>query len=232
MPTPPVENSFAGSRTKVGNAAVRSVVDELMAFRQQLTLKPQLEQVGGWDDPLNHWLVEETNRVRHSLALVTTEQSEAPDQGARREARAEQAADETRDLAARYDGANNPISADDILMPRRKDSTLPYDFSGADKRWPQLRGNPKYKNTHLVQFCDELDSTVKELTNLACQGNGYTIPQQQSAMIAAKLDGMFAICVTKGGKANMREIADGTDPYEAEAEDVVNGTITDPTETT
>ena len=65
------QNSFAGTNLRVGNQGVRSVIDEAMSFRTQVTRTDEVRQVGGWGDPLNQILSEGLGRIRKTLALVT-----------------------------------------------------------------------------------------------------------------------------------------------------------------
>lgn len=217
-------NSFQGLRRNVGNTAVRSAVDECMALRQQLTLKAELKELGGWNDPLNRWLAKELFRIRTTITLMSQDPAPAADQDARQAAAEARSKDEGATLESIYN-TQNPITADDIQMPARNQRPLPYDFSGNDPNYPQLVDTSIYKNTFLRQFVYELDSICVELTNLACQSAGETIPNQQSAMILAKLDTAFTILQTKGGAANRREIADGSTVAERNAPDVVTGEI-------
>ena len=222
-----VENTFKGLRQYVGNTGVRSFVDRMMALRQQLALKPQFHQVDGWDDPLNHFLAEELAGCRKLLSIVTTNQRVAASQAERQAAAEADAKDKDQTLMERYQ-ALNPLTVDDIEMPRRDQRALRYDFSGADKNFPQFVSDQRYVNPFLLQFSVELDSTIKEATCLPCQGACETIPQSQSAILHAKIDSLFTILQQFGGEAKRRKIADGTSAVQAMADDVVGAVIVAP----
>lgn len=219
-----MNNSFTGLRRKVGNRACRALVNELMAYREQICLRGEWNQASGWDDAFNSWMAEELGRVRKSVAYVTTEKS-SEDQDALNEQRSKEAADENQTLLDRYTNGN-PITTDDILMPSNVDTNneLPFDFSGADPRIPQVHGR---KNQILVTYVGELDRTIAEITNLDCQATGTTIPATQSRMVVALLDSLYTILQSKGGEKNRRTIAQGTTAVEAKRDDVVGPEIAD-----
>jgi len=223
-----MNNSFYGLRKHVRNDGVKAVVAEAMAFRAQLVLKKQYKEASGWDNPFNYWLVDELSRMRRSLGIVSTEQIDATDQGARNDKARADAVNEDQTLAERYVGTN-PVNTDDVLMPSTLGACdeLPYDFSGADPNIPQLAGKG-HKNIALLLFTSALDRFITELTNLDCQGQGTTIPKQQAAMMLTLIDRMYMICQEKGGQSKRREIADGTNYTEAHASDVVGADISTP----
>lgn len=217
------ENSFKGLRTLVGNNGVRAVIDELMSLRLQLFLKAEMNMIGGWDDPLNAWLARHLGATRKTLALVSFDPRTAADQDTRQADAESQVKDESKKLVDLFNTVN-PLTVDDIQMPARVPRELPYDFSGKDPNYPQL--DPiKHKNTFLRQFSLELDSTCVVLSNLACQASGEYIPNDQAAMVEAKLMTMFTILQTKGGSLNRLPVPDGTTVPESLAGDVVSGTI-------
>jgi len=220
-----LNNSFAGLRKNVRNWGCRQVISELMALRQQLCLRGEWDSSSGWDDPLNLWLADELGRIRKSVAVLTTEKSQA-DTDLLKKLRELQAADETQTLLERYNGGA-PITEDDQLMPSSRvvEHDLSYDFSGADPNVPQIQGR---KNGALVSFVTQLDRTVMEITNLDCQGAGTTIPKSQAAMVVSWLDSMFTILQLKGGEANRRTIAQGSTATESKADDVVGTEIAAP----
>lgn len=215
------QNSFTGTKLRVGNNGVRSVIDEIMQFRTQVTRKDQIRQPGGWSDPLNQLLAEGLGRIRRTLALVTEQQREAPDAGisatdasaGQREReldRQGQAVDEDLRLRELF-GESRPLSVDDVQMPASHMSALPYDFSGANPDLPQL-SDPKFENVFLRQFVMILDYAVRDLSCLNCAEFGHIIPQRESVMIHNHLETAYAILQHKGGRVNAPHIADGTDP--------------------
>ena len=211
-------NTFAGLRLKVNNLAIRGVVAEAMAFRQQLTRKAEFDDAGGWDDPLNRWLAEELNSIKETLGMVTTQKA-LPDQDELQALREANAADENLDLLQIYNDGK-PVSMDDIQMPAASavSGTLPYTFDGTDENYPQMTGRP---NVQLVNFCTLLDQMITEATRLSCQASGKTIPPSESAILQQFLNTMFAMLQVKGGQLKRREIADGTGPVEDAAPDVI-----------
>ncbi|TWT63182.1 hypothetical protein [Rubinisphaera italica] len=219
-----MNNSFTGLRKNVGNRACRALISELMAVREQVVLRAEMNEASGWDDPLNHWLAGELGRVRESAAVLTTAKSMV-DQATLNAKRRAEASDETNSLLDRYN-SGNPITADDILMPNAVDTPneLPFDFSGADPNIPQVYDR---KNAAMVAFVHELDRTVTEITKLDCQGSGHTIPDTQAAIVIAYLDSMYTLLQIKGGQQNRREIAQGTRTTQATANDVVGPEIAD-----
>ena len=220
------ENSFKGLRTLVGNNGVRAVIDELMNIRLQLFLKAELNQLGGWDDPLNAWLARYLGSARKTLSLVCYDPRTAADQDTRQADAEKQVKDENLKLANLFNTIN-PITVDDIQMPARLPRELPYDFSGASKDYPQL--DPfKHKNTFLRQFSLELDHTCVVLSNLACQGSGDYIPLDDAAVIEAKLMTLYTILQTKGGTINRLPVPDGSTAGQMAADDVVKGEISRP----
>lgn len=214
-------NSFTGTNIRVGNTGCRSVIDEIMNFRTQVTRKGELRTISGWSDSLNQILAEGLGRIRSTLALVTDDPSDAAGssedatdssagQAARQAAREADAKDEAATLRDLFQ-AGHPITTDDVQMPANFSSGgLPYDFSGADRNHPQM-SDPKFENVFLKQFVITLDDCVRDTSNLACSENGDVIPASQSAMVHARLNTAFTILQTKGGRANMPRIADGTD---------------------
>ena len=135
----PPSNSFMGTVTHVGNSGCRSVIDEIMNFRTQVTRKDEIRAEGGWNDPLNQLLSKCLGRIRRTLSLVTSDpvESEASDadavesssgQGKRQKKRQAEAADEDATLKELFE-AGRPISADDTLLPAGHLTPLPYDFS-------------------------------------------------------------------------------------------------------
>lgn len=214
-------NSFMGTSVNVGNTGCRSVIDEVMNFRTQVTRKDELRAPGGWKDPLNELLARGLGRIRRTLSLITSDPLEvsasdadsvtsSAGQAERQEIREEEARDENVKLKDLFE-KGRPISTDDIQMPAGHMSTLPYDFSGKNPDYPQM-SDPKFKNVFLSQFITVLDMAVKDLSNLACATYGNTIPAGQSAMVHSRLEQAYAILQEKGGENNLPEIADGTDP--------------------
>lgn len=214
-------NSFMGTSVNVGNSGCRSVIDEIMHFRTQVTRKDELRAVGGWKDPLNELLARGLGRIRKTLALVTSDPREAKGteadsvsssagQADRQEIRETEAKDETVRLKDLFE-VGHPISTDDIQMPAGHMTTLPYDFSGSNPDYPQM-SDPKFENVFLSQFVTVLDMAIRDLSGLGCATYGNTIPASQSAMIHSRLEQAFAILQEKGGESNIPEIADGTDP--------------------
>lgn len=236
----PAQNSFTGTNLRVGNQGVRSVIDEIMSFRTQITRTDEIRQVGGWGDPLNQLLAEGLGRIRQTLALVTYQQRDSTDAGksdtdssaGQRERELEreaQAADENLKLRNLF-GASRPLSVDDVQMPASYQTQLPYDFSGADPNFPQL-SSPKFQNVFLKQFVSVLDMAVRDASTLACAEFGYTIPTRQSVMINNHLETAFAICQHKGGSQNAPHIANGTDPESLENKvgpSIADAVIVDP----
>ena len=227
-----MENSFKGTSRHVGNTGVRSVIDELMHFRTQVTRKDELKAVGGWTNTLNQLLAEGLGRVRTTLALVTHDPAPVDEdgdtavesslgQGARQAERERQAGDQTATLRELF-AQGDPLSTDDIQMPASHEVALPYIFDGSHRDWPQM-SDERFRNVFLKQFVTALDITVRDLSNLACASHGNHIPDDQSAMIHARLESAFAILQEKGGDANMPMIADGTDPEDPTGK--VDGTI-------
>lgn len=215
------QNSFAGTNLRVGNQGVRSVIDEAMSFRTQVTRTDEVRQVGGWGDPLNQILSEGLGRIRKTLALVTYQQRQSQDTGQsgtdssagqreREAAREGQAVDEDLKLRELF-GESRPLSVDDTQMPASHQSQLPYDFSGANKNFPQL-SDQKFQNIFLRQFVSVLDMLVRDASTLACAEYGYTIPTRQSVMLHNHLETAFAILQHKGGAARAPHIVNGTDP--------------------
>jgi len=227
-------NSFTGTNLNVGNSGIRSVIDEVMHFRTQVTRKDEIRAIGGWKDPLNELLAQGLGRIRKTLAIVTDDPRVAPateedstssstGQAARQAEREAQAKDEDARLVDLYrEGA--PITTDDIQMPSGHKTTLPYDFSGKDINFPQI-SDAKFENVFLCQFVTVLDMAVKDLSNLASAEHGNTIPDDQSAMIHSRLNQAFTILQEKGGRLNNPIIADGTDPESLEGK--VGPEITD-----
>lgn len=93
-------------------------------------------------------LSEGLGRIRKTLALVTYQQRQSQDTGQsgtdssagqreREAAREGQAVDEDLKLRELF-GESRPLSVDDTQMPASHQSQLPYDFSGANKNFPQL----------------------------------------------------------------------------------------------
>ena len=214
-------NSFEGTNIMVGNTGVRAVIDEIMGFRTQITYKSEIRAEGGWNDPLNQLLAEGLGRIRETLALVTHDQlpaaasaedatSSSAGQGERQLALEAQAKDEDLRLVDLYN-AGKPIAADNVQMPANRKVQLPYDFSGADPRYPQLHGI-EYKNVFLKQFVSILDLTVHNASNVASSGYGDTLPENESTLIHARLNQAFTILQVKGGAIKRPNIADGTDP--------------------
>lgn len=214
-------NSFKGTNLDVGNFGCRSVIDEIMAFRTQVTRKGELRKVGGWADALNQLLAEGLGEIRASLALVTDDPSDSSGtdgdatnssvgQAARQKAREDDAKNEDAKLKDLFQ-QGHPLTTDDTQMPANIGaSTLAYDFSGGNRNYPQM-SDPKFENTFLKQFVVTLDAAVRDVSNLACSETGDVIPVDQSAMIHARLNTAFTILQTKGGRTNMPKIADGTD---------------------
>lgn len=218
-----MQNTFAGTKTRVGNQGVRSVIDEIMHFRTQVTRHDEIRQAGGWNDPLNQLLAEGLGRVRQTLALVSYQQRNTQDNGesatdasaGQRElerVREQEAVDESATLRGLWgDPDAKPLAIDDVQMPAGLQSKLGYDFSGKDPRWPQL-SDPKFENVFLRQFVTVLDMAVRDLSNLACAEYGDIIPTRQSVMIHNHLQRAFAILQTKGGKKNAPHIVNANDP--------------------
>jgi len=204
------QNSFMGTSLNVGNKGVRSVIDVIMHFRTQVTRTDEIKSIGGWSDPLNMILADGLQRMREHLARVTDD----PDarvalQKERQQLKEAEAKDESVKLEELYQ-MTNPFTTDDVQLPATNMSPLPYDFSGADKNYPQM-SEPRFENVFLIQFVTELDYTVKDLSNLGCAEYGYVIPKDQSAMIHAHLETAFAILASQGGRSNMPRIINGTD---------------------
>lgn len=214
-------NSFAGTRRQIGNTGVFSVVSEILSYRTQITRTDEIRSVGGWSDPLNELLANYLGSTRRTLATVTDRPRAAsggaedatdssPGQALRQAEREQLAADRDKKLRELF-GVAEPINTDDIQMPATATLELPYDFSGANPNLPQM-SDPKYQNVFLIQFVTVMDMTVRDLTNLACSTYGNTIPPDQSAMIHSRLNQAFTILQTKGGRQNMVQIPNGTDP--------------------
>lgn len=220
-----MQNSFTGTNKRVGNQGIRSVIDEIMSFRTQITRTDEIRQVGGWGDPLNEYLAKGLGRIRKTLSLVTYDQPEYPDTGAsstdssagqaeRQAAREAAAKDEDAKLRDIF-GSSHPLSVDDTQMPASHQSELPYDFTGKDPNFPQL-SDIKYQNVFLKQFVAVLDMAVRDSSTLACAEYGYTIPPNESVIIHSHLETAFTICQTKGGSENRPHIINGTDPESLE----------------
>jgi hypothetical protein len=234
------QNSFMGTNLLAGNLGVRSVIDEIMATRTQITRTDEIRSVGGWNDPLNEYLAKQLGRIRTTLALVTYQQQPAPNSGAssvaasdgqaeRQAIRETQAADENAKLRDLFI-ASAPLAMDDIQMPATHQSSLPYDFSGAAPDFPQLH-DAKYRNVFLKQFILCLDYCVRDISTLSCAESGTTIPANESAVVHNWLQAAFTILQTKGGAKNRPEIINGTDPESLTGKvgpTVVSSTISDP----
>jgi hypothetical protein len=234
------QNSFMGTNLLAGNSGVRSVIDEIMAFRTQVTRTDEIRSVGGWNDPLNEYLAKWLGRIRQTLALVTYQQQPAPSNGSssvaasegqaeRQVIREQQAADENAKLRDLFT-TSAPLAMDDIQMPATHQSSLPYDFSGAHPDFPQLH-DAKFKNVFLKQFVLCLDYCVRDLSTLSCAESGSTIPTNESAVAHNWLQAAFTILETKGGAKNRPHIINGTDPESLTGKvgpAVVGPTISDP----
>lgn len=204
------QNSYMGTSLNVGNKGCRSMIDVIMHFRTQVTRTDEIKSLGGWSDPLNMILADGLQRMREHLARVTDDpDARALLQKERQELKESEAKDETKKLEDLYN-ISNPFTSDDVQLPATNMSPLPYDFSGADKNYPQM-SEPRFENVFLIQFVTELDYTVKDLSNLGCAEFGYVIPTDQSAMIHVHLETAFSILASQGGRANMPRIINGTD---------------------
>ena len=205
-----IQNTFQGTSLYVGNYGVRSVIDQIMHFYTLTTRKAELRRMGGWDNPCNEDLARGLGRIRASLALVTRDQNSSANQSELQEQKNIDARDENKTLRQLYDDSN-PVTLDDIQMPASHMTKLPYDFSGADPKFPQV-SDPKFENVFLSQFVTILSYAVRDLSNLQCAESGSTIPPYQSAIIHAHLESAYTILHTQGGSANEPMVVDATDP--------------------
>jgi hypothetical protein len=205
-------NSFMGTNVAVGNSGARSVIDEIMHLRTQVTRTDELRELGGWADPLNEACARSLERIRQTLALVTRDQQAvAPDGSSaaeasdgQRERQASREADaKNENLRLReFFPTNNFITADDQQMPPGHRTELPYVLDGSDPNYPQM-SDPKFQNVFLKQFVAALDMAVRDCSNVASASFGDTLSPSDSVIVHARLEQAFAILQVKGGEGNM-----------------------------
>lgn len=234
-------NSFMGTNVAVGNSGARSVIDEIMHLRTQITRTDELRELGGWADPLNEAAARSLERIRQTLALCTRDQqavaldgssaTEASDgQRERQESRETDAKNENLRLREFFP-TNSFITADDQQMPPGHRTELPYVLDGSDPNYPQM-SDPKFQNVFLKQFVAALDMTVRDCSNVASASYGDTLAPSDSVIVHARLEQAFAILQVKGGEGNQPIIWAPRNPESLTGRigaDIVPEVVTDPT---
>lgn len=206
-----MNNSFMGTNVAVGNSGARSVIDEIMHLRTQITRTDEIRTLGGWADPLNEGIARSLERIRQTLALVTRDQQPVSPDGssAVESSDGQRERQDSREADARNENLRlreffpqqNFITADDQQMPPGHRTELPYVLDGSDPNYPQM-SDPKFQNVFLKQLVAALDMAVRDCSNVASASFGDTLSPADSVIVHARLEQAFTILQVKGGEAN------------------------------
>ena len=198
------ENTFRGYHPETNNRGIFALCEEIINFRKQLTVRPEVRSQSGWNDALNTFMVTRLERIADTLEKVTYSPS-----GLTQEQLEVNAADTTRSLADDYSATS--VNTDDLLLPAGRPVKFRWVLDGSDPDLPQL-SVADCPNDWAYMFITNLDSIFVDITQLDSRSQPSTITKYESAMIRNRLNELFTITQTKGGEVNRNDVPTGTLP--------------------
>lgn len=206
-----MQNSFTGLVPACTNRGIHAIVDEAMSLRMQLVKRPERDSLSGWNDALNFFMLQQLEKLRKTVARVTYNPSGSNPEDVRSQRMAE-AGDVNVTLGSLHnDGA---VHYDDLMLAvRERQEEFPYDFSGADRNIPQP--TPEFVPNHWLRtFIRNLDAFVVHVSRLDSRHEPGTVNPYESAQITMLLQGLYAMCLDKGGAFNRNDTPDGVTPLQ------------------
>lgn len=198
------ENTFRNYHPSTNNRGIFALCEEIINFRKQLTVRPEVHSQSGWNDALNTFMVTRLERIADTLESVTYSPS-----GQTQEELETNASDTTRSLAQDYEATS--VNTDNLLLPAGRPVEFRWDLSGADPDIPQLDVED-CPNDWAYMFITCLDSIFVDVTQLDSRSQPSTITKYESAMIRSRLNELFTITQRKGGEGNRNDVPTGTLP--------------------
>lgn len=197
-------NTFRNYHPETYNRGIYALCEELINFRKQLTVRPEIKSQSGWNDSLNTFMATRLERVADTLESVTYSPS-----GQTQEELEEQASDTTRSLHDDYNSTS--VNTDNLLLPAGRAIPFRWVLDGSDPDIPQLT-LADCPNDWAYAFITDLDSIFVDVTRLDSRSQPSTITKFESAAIRARLNELYTIVQRKGGEANRNDVPTGTLP--------------------
>lgn len=198
------ENTFRGHHKSTNNRGIYALCEEIINFRKQLTVRPEIRSQSGWNNSLNNFMVTRLERIADTLESVTYSPS-----GQTQEELETQASDTARSLAEDYNATS--VNTDDLLLPAGREVEFRWVLDGTDPDIPQLTV-ADCPNDWAYAFITDLDSIFVDVTRLDSRSQPSTITKYESAMIRSRLNELFTVTQRKGGEANRNDVPTGTLP--------------------
>lgn len=197
-------NTFHGANQRFANRGIHFLLAEVVKFRKQLMTRPELKSQSGWNNALNHYMMEELNKLADTLENITYN----PDDKEKEQLEAE-AADTLRSLEEDYN--ERAISVDNVVVPTGRDRPIVWKLDGSDPDIP-LVSPETVANDFARAFVTGLDNFFVEATRIDSRHQPQMITRYESHMLRSLLNELFTICQRKGGEANRSDIPNGTLP--------------------
>lgn len=195
-------NTFDGANLVFANRGIHFLLAEVVKFRIQLSLRPELRAQSGWDNALNRWMMVELNRIADTLESITYNQ----DDRGKEELEAE-AADTTRSLEDDFN--ERAIAVDNVVLSSSRQRPISWKLDGSDPNIPQFTP-ADVPNDFARSFIVGLDNFFVEATRLDSRHQPQMITRYESTMMRALLNELFTVCQRKGGEVNRSDIPNGT----------------------
>ncbi len=199
-------NTFNGANMMFANRGIHFLLAEVIKFRKQLVLRPELKSQSGWDNALNEYMKVELNNLADTLESITYN----PDDKTKLQLE-DEAADTSRSLED--DWTAKHISADNVVPAAARPRPIAWDLSGGDVDVPQFTPQD-IPNDFARAFIVGLDNFFTESTRLDSRHQPHMLTRFESVMMRSLLNELFAVCQRKGGEANRSDIPSGTLPSE------------------
>lgn len=201
-------NTFDGAHTSFANKGIHFLLAEVIKFRKQLVIRPELKSQSGWDNALNRYMMAELNKLADTLESITYN----PDDRSQEELE-EEAADTNRTLEEDFN--ERAIAMDNVVVSSSRIRPVVWKLDGSDPDIPQITPDT-VPNDFARTFLTGLDDFFVEATRLDSRHQPNMITRYESHMMRALLNSLFAVCQRKGGEVNRSDIPNGTLPSDEE----------------
>lgn len=196
--------SFDGLNLEFENRGIHTLLTEVFELRPQLTTRKEAKAQGGWTNELNTFLMDSLDKLADVLERITYR-----DPTIGKEQSQKNAADTSRSL--KQETGATTINTQNVLQPPARTYRIAHDLTGAHPDFPQV-DTKNYPNAWFRDFITGLDSFAVEASRLTSRSLPIVISQNESAMLRARLQELFAICTFKGGEENRSDRPTGTLP--------------------
>ena len=197
-------HSFHGANLEFQNRGIHYLVNEVIKFRKQLTVRPEFKGQSGWTDALNNYMASELEKLQDTVASITY----LPDEKTKTDI--EMAASNVDNtLASEFNV--RALTADNVLLAPFNVVKVTHDLSGNHLDIPQVDAN-NCPNDAGRSFIHMLDTFVVMCTRLDSRVQPTTITKDESAQLHALLNMLYVLLQRKGGEKMKSNIPVGTLP--------------------